>query len=156
MQINNSISEYFWNEEFNVIDIKQSSNTNQLSVSDYILTLLLHNAFKSFDGGETFVGSIANLLTTDNAIQFQGNLKGVITNTSISEEQKSIIIDEVRTCLKTGIDEGIFTLASQDDILITDKGNLCYITLNIIVNKRRQSLVFYYNTSVNKLVLLKK
>ena len=156
MQINNSISEYFWNEEFSVIDIRPSTNINQFSVSDYILTLLLHNAFKSFDGGETFVGSISNLLTTESAIQFQGNLKGVITNTSISEDQKTAIVDEVRSCLKTGIDKGIFTLASQDDILITDKGNLCYITINIIINKRRQSLVFYYNKDVNKVVLLKK
>lgn len=153
---NNSLTQFFYNPEYNVIDITTSTNTKEFSVSDYILMLLSHNAFKSFDSGETFVGSIIDFLTTENTIQFQGNLKSVIMNVSIGEEQKATIIDEIRTCLKTGIDKGIFALSNQDDIVITDKGNLCYITINIVVNKRRQSLVFYYNRAINKVILFKK
>ena len=156
MQINNSISEYFLNEEFNVIYIKASSNTNQFSVSDYILILLSHNALKSFDSGETFTGSIINELTTTETIRYKGNLRAVIQNKSISEDNKDTIIDEVRSCLQTRIDEGIFELANENDIVITDKVNICYIAINIIVNKQKQSLVFYYDKGTNVVNLVKK
>ena len=46
-QINQSLIEYKWNSDFNMLDITTSSNTTQFSVSDYIISLLLHNAFKS-------------------------------------------------------------------------------------------------------------
>lgn len=156
MQINQSLSELFWNKEFNVIDIKESSNSNEFSVSDYILILLSHNALKSFDGGETFTGSIINELTTTETIRYKGNLRAVIQNKSISEDNKDTIIDEVRSCLQTGIDEGIFELANENDIIITDKLNICYIAINIIVNKQKQSLVFYYDKGTNVVNLVKK
>ena len=75
---------------------------------------------------------------------------------SISEDNKEDIVDEVRTCLQTGIDEGIFELPDEDDITITDKSNICYITINIIVNKRKKSLVFYYDKAINVVKLFKK
>jgi hypothetical protein len=156
MQVNQSLTELFWNEEFNVIDIKQSSNTNEFSVSDYILVLLSHNALKSFDGGETYTGSILNELITNETIKYQGNLRAVMQNKSISADNKEAIIDEVRSCLQTGINEGIFELASENDVVITDKLNICYININIIVNKRKQSLVFYYDKVVNSVQLFKK
>lgn len=156
MQVNQSLTELFWNEEFNVIDIKQSSNTNEFSVSDYILVLLSHNALKSFDGGETYTGSILNELITTETIKYQGNLRAVMQNKSISADNKEAIIDEVRSCLQTGINEGIFELASENDVVITDKLNICYININIIVNKRKQSLVFYYDKVVNSVQLFKK
>jgi len=156
MQINQSLSEFFWNEECNVLDIRESSNSSEFSVSDYILNLLSHNALKSFDGGETFTGSIINELTTTQTIQYKGNLRAVIQNKSISEDNKDEIVDEVRTCLQTGIDEGIFELPDEDDITITDKSNICYITINIIVNKRKKSLVFYYDKAINVVRLFKK
>ena len=84
MQINQSLSEFFWNEECNVLDLRESSNSSEFSVSDYILNLLSHNALKSFDGGETFTGSIINELTTTQTIQYKGNLRAVIQNKSIS------------------------------------------------------------------------
>lgn len=156
MQVNQSLTELFWNEEFNVIDIKQSSNTNEFSVSDYILVLLSHNTLKSFDGGETYTGSILNELITNETIKYQGNLRAVMQNKSISADNKEAIIDEVRSCLQTGINEGIFELASENDVVITDKLNICYININIIVNKRKQSLVFYYDKVVNSVQLFKK
>jgi hypothetical protein len=156
MQINQSLSEFFWNEEFNVIDIRQATNRNEFSVSDYILALLLHNTFKSFDGGETFTGSIMSLLSTTEAIQYKGNLRAVIQNKGISAENNDAIVDEVRTCLQTGIDEGAFELPSENDITITNKENICYITINIIINKRRQTLVFYYDKGINTVKLFKK
>jgi hypothetical protein len=156
MQINQSLSEFFWNEECNVLDLRESSNSSEFSVSDYILNLLSHNALKSFDGGETFTGSIINELTTTQTIQYKGNLRAVIQNKSISEDNKDEIVDEVRTCLQTGIDEGIFELPDEDDITITDKSNICYITINIIVNKRKKSLVFYYDKAINVVRLFKK
>ena len=156
MQVNQSLTELFWNEEFNVIDIKQSSNTNEFSVSDYILVLLSHNALKSFDGGETYTGSIINELITAETIRYKGNLRAVIQNKSISQDNKDAIVDEVRSCLQVGVDEGIFELASQNDIVITDKLNICYININIIVNKRKQSLVFYYDKGINVVRLVKK
>lgn len=156
MQVNQSLTELFWNEEFNVIDIKQSSNTNEFSVSDYILVLLSHNALKSFDGGETYTGSILNELITNETIKYQGNLRAVMQNKSISADNKEAIIDEVRSCLQTGINEGIFELASENDVVITDKLNICYININIIVNKRKQSLVFYYDKVINSVQLFKK
>ena len=156
MQINQSLSEFFWNEECNVLDLRESSNSSEFSVSDYILNLLSHNALKSFDGGETFTGSIINELTTTQTIQYKGNLRAVIQNKSISEDNKDDIVDEVRTCLQTGIDEGIFELPDEDDITITDKSNICYITINIIVNKRKKSLVFYYDKAINVVKLFKK
>lgn len=156
MQVNQSLTELFWNEEFNVIDIKQSSNTNEFSVSDYILVLLSHNALKSFDGGETYTGSILNELIASETIKYQGNLRAVMQNKSISADNKEAIIDEVRSCLQTGINEGIFELASENDVVITDKLNICYININIIVNKRKQSLVFYYDKVVNSVQLFKK
>ena len=156
MQINQSLSEFFWNEECNVLDLRESSNSSEFSVSDYILNLLSHNALKSFDGGETFTGSIINELTTTQTIQYKGNLRAVIQNKSISEDNKDDIVDEVRTCLQTGIDEGIFELPDEDDITITDKSNICYITINIIVNKRKKSLVFYYDKAINVVRLFKK
>lgn len=156
MQINQSLSEFFWNEECNVLDLRESSNSSEFSVSDYILNLLSHNALKSFDGGETFTGSIINALTTTQTIQYKGNLRAVIQNKSISEDNKEDIVDEVRTCLQTGIDEGIFELPDEDDITITDKSNICYITINIIVNKRKKSLVFYYDKAINVVSLFKK
>lgn len=156
MQVNQSLTELFWNEEFNVIDIKQSSNTNEFSVSDYILVLLSHNALKSFDGGETYTGSILNELITTETIKYQGNLRAVMQNKSISADNNETIIDEVRSCLQTGINEGIFELASENDVVITDKLNICYININIIVNKRKQSLVFYYDKVVNSVQLFKK
>jgi hypothetical protein len=156
MQINQSLSEFFWNEECNVLDLRESSNSSEFSVSDYILNLLSHNALKSFDGGETFTGSIINELTTTQTIQYKGNLRAVIQNKSISEDNKEEIVDEVRTCLQTGIDEGIFELPDEDDITITDKSNICYITINIIVNKRKKSLVFYYDKAINVVTLFKK
>jgi len=156
MQINQSLSEFSWNEECNVLDLRESSNSSEFSVSDYILNLLSHNALKSFDGGETFTGSIINELTTTQTIQYKGNLRAVIQNKSISEDNKDDIVDEVRTCLQTGIDEGIFELPDEDDITITDKSNICYITINIIVNKRKKSLVFYYDKAINVVTLFKK
>lgn len=156
MQVNQSLTELFWNEEFNVIDIKQSSNTNEFSVSDYILVLLSHNALKSFDGGETYTGSILNELIASETIIYQGNLRAVMQNKSISADNNEAIIDEVRSCLQTGINEGIFELASENDVVITDKLNICYININIIVNKRKQSLVFYYDKVVNSVQLFKK
>jgi hypothetical protein len=156
MQINQSLSEFFWNEECNVLDLRESSNSSEFSVSDYILNLLSHNALKSFDGGETFTGSIINELTTTQTIQYKGNLRAVIQNKSISEDNKEDIVDEVRTCLQTGIDEGIFELPDEDDITITDKSNICYITINIIVNKRKKSLVFYYDKAINVVRIFKK
>lgn len=156
MQVNQSLTELFLNEEFNVIDIKQSSNTNEFSVSDYILVLLSHNALKSFDGGETYTGSILNELITNETIKYQGNLRAVMQNKSISADNKEAIIDEVRSCLQTGINEGIFELASENDVVITDKLNICYININIIVNKRKQSLVFYYDKVINSVQLFKK
>ncbi|NBP02810.1 MAG: hypothetical protein EBU90_22380 [Proteobacteria bacterium] len=156
MQINQSLSEFFWNEEFNVIDIRQATNRNEFSVSDYILALLLHNTFKSFDGGETFTGSIMSLLSTTEAIQYKGNLRAVIQNKGISAENNDAIVDEVRTCLQTGIDEGAFELPSENDITITNKENRCYININIIINKRRQTLVFYYDKGINTVKLFKK
>jgi hypothetical protein len=156
MQINQSLSEFFWNEEFNVIDIRQATNRNEFSVSDYILALLLHNTFKSFDGGETFTGSIMSLLSTTEAIQYKGNLRAVIQNKGISAENNDAIVDEVRTCLQTGIDEGAFELPSENDITITNKENICYININIIINKRRQVLVFYYDKGINTVKLFKK
>ena len=156
MQINQSLTELFWNEEFNVIDIKESSNTNEFSVSDYILILLSHNTLKSFDGGETYTGSIINELITAETIRYKGNLRAVIQNKSISQDNKDAIVDEVRSCLQVGVDEGIFELASQNDIVITDKLNICYININIIVNKRKQSLVFYYDKGINVVRLVKK
>lgn len=156
MQVNQSLTELFWNEEFNVIDIKQSSNTNEFSVSDYILVLLSHNALKSFDSGETYTGSILNELIASETIIYQGNLRAVMQNKSISVDNKEAIIDEVRSCLQTGINEGIFELASENDVVITDKLNICYININIIVNKRKQSLVFYYDKVVNSVQLFKK
>ena len=155
-QINQSLVEYKWNSDFNMLDITTSSNTTQFSVSDYIISLLLHNAFKSFDGGETFTGSVINEFTTTGSIQFQGNLRAVMQNKSIGDDQNEAIIDEVRTCLKTGIDEGIFTLPSENDVSISSKGNVYYITINIIINKRRQELVFYYNNDVGEVRLVKK
>jgi hypothetical protein len=154
--LNQNLTQFFWNTDFNMLDITTSSNVNQFSVSDYIFALLLHNAFKSFDGGETFTGSVINEFTTTGSIQFQGNLRAVMQNKSIGEEQNEAIIDEVRTCLKTGVDEGIFTLPSENDVSVSSKGNIYYITINIIVNKRRQELVFYYNNDVSEVRLVKK
>lgn len=152
-QVNNSISEFFYNTDFNVIDIKATSNTNEFSVSDYILTLLLHNSFKTFDSGETFAGSVMDLLSNNQSIQFKGNLKYVLTNASISESHKERIVDEIRSCLSVGIDNGIYTLSSQNDITISDRNNTCYITINIVFNKRLKPLVFYYNKTIGQVVL---
>jgi hypothetical protein len=154
MQINNSLTELFYNEEFGVIDIKTTGNRNEFSVSDYVSMLIMHSTFKSFDGGETFAGSLVNFFSS--GVEYTGNLKGVLLNASMSAEHEADVIDEVRTCLKTGVDAGVFSLPESNDVVLKRMGNLYYITINIIVNKKRQSLVFYYNGEINKIVLYKK
>ena len=122
----------------------------------YILSLLLHNSLKSFDGGETFTGSIMEEFSVDNNKQYQGNLRAIINNASIGDESNQAIIDEIRSCLKPGIDDGIFSLTSQDNIILKFKESHCYITINIIINKKRESLIFYYDKGINTIKLTSK
>ena len=147
-------SEFYWNNDIQCIDIRDKSDSSSFDIAGYIVGILQHQAFKSFDGGTTYTGSIVNLLTGDASNIYTGNISALITNKAQDRSLLNDIVEEIQTALKDGSDRGFYSEINSDDIYLGTKNNEYYLKIKIVINKKQTQ--YQFKISENGVVIIFK